>query len=78
MQKLLFDNPGLRRDLPIKAADKIHANQKTEFIVLVIIRSSILKADVKLTDMTRANSASADCINFCWVVGFIILSANDV
>lgn len=54
MQKLLFDNPGLRRDLPIKAADKIHANQRTEFIVSVIIRSSILKADVKLTNMIGA------------------------
>lgn len=54
MQKILFDNPGLRRDLPIKAAVKIHANQKTESIVWVIIRSSILKADVKLTDIIRA------------------------
>ena len=32
-QKISFNSHGLPRDLPIKAAVKIHAIQKTEFIV---------------------------------------------
>ena len=40
-QKISFNNHGLPRDLPIKTTVKIQAIQQSEFIVSMIIRSSV-------------------------------------